>query len=129
MVCASHGPHEGVVVRKRSGGTSGVCGERVCFQYTAPRTCHTSKHFFACGSSGAHASQSALFCVISQTSHPHQFMSNAQCTSLGRISLPLQQSTPSLPYPLNGSIPCNSQHGVPFGRLAETILSRLAVRR
>ena len=43
-----------------------------CEQYTAPRTCYTRKHLLACGSSGAHASQSALFCVIPKKNHPHR---------------------------------------------------------
>ena len=46
-------------------------------------------------------------------------MSHAQCTWLDRIPVPPRRSTPSLPYPLNGSITCNPQHGVQFGRLAE----------
>ena len=35
----------------------------------------TRQHFFACGSSGAHASQLALFCVISQNGHLHRHSS------------------------------------------------------
>ena len=46
-------------------------------------------------------------------------MSHAQCSWLDRIPFPLPRSTPSLLYPLNGSISCNPQQGVPFGRLAE----------
>ena len=53
--------------------------------------------------------------ILSGTFH----VTHAQCTWLDRIPLPPQHSTPSLLYPLNGSIPCNPQHGVPFGRLAE----------
>ena len=46
-------------------------------------------------------------------------MSHAQSTWLDRIPLPPPHSTPSPLYPLNGSVPRNLQHGVPFGRLAE----------
>ena len=46
-----------------------------CKQYTEHRTCHTRKHFLACGSCRAHASQSALFCVISGKSHLHRHIS------------------------------------------------------
>ena len=46
-------------------------------------------------------------------------MSHAQCSLLDRIPFPLPHSAPSLLYPLNGSISCNPQEGVPFGRLAE----------
>ena len=46
-------------------------------------------------------------------------MSHAQSTWLDRIPLPPPHSTPSLLYPINGSVPRNLQHGVPFGRLAE----------
>ena len=75
---------------------------------------------FACGSSGAHASQLGLFCVISQKSHPLRLsLSHAQSTWPDRIPLPPSHSTPSLLYPLNGSIPCNPQHGVQFGGLAK----------
>ena len=35
-------------------------------------TLHTRKHCFPCASSAAHASQPALFCVISQNSHLHR---------------------------------------------------------
>ena len=43
-------------------------------------TIHRSSHAthantFACGSSGAHASQLALFCVISHDGHPHKLIS------------------------------------------------------
>ena len=46
-------------------------------------------------------------------------MSHARCSRLNLIPLPPPHSTPSLLYPLNGSILRNPQHGVPFGRLAE----------
>ena len=46
-------------------------------------------------------------------------MSHGQCTWLDCIPLPPPHSTPSLLYPLNGSIPCNPPHGVQFGHLAE----------
>ena len=46
-----------------------------CKQYIAVHTRHTRKHFFACGSGRAHASQPALLCVISQNSHLHKHIS------------------------------------------------------
>ena len=46
-------------------------------------------------------------------------MSHAICTRHDRIPLPPPHNTPSLHYPLYGSISCNPQHGVQFGRLAE----------
>ena len=76
-----------------------------CKLHCAPRTCHTHKHFLACGSS-------------MQGSRAH-FMSHAQRSWLDRISCPPPHSTPSLLYPPNRSIPCISPQGVPFGRLAE----------
>ena len=46
-------------------------------------------------------------------------MSHAQCTWVDRIPLPPPHSTPFLLYLLNGSVSCNPQYGVQFGRLAE----------
>ena len=63
----------------------------------------------------------ALFRVISQNSHLHR---HGSCLTfnvhwLDRIPHPPPHSTPSLLYHLSGSIPCNPQHDVQVGRLAE----------
>ena len=64
---------------------------------------------FACG-----------LCHFTKLSSPWaRFMSHAQRTWLDHIPLPLPHSTPSVLHPLNGRIPCNPQHGVQCGRLAE----------
>ena len=71
--------------------------------------------FFACASS-------LHFCVISQKSHPRRRVSCRTRNVHGLTAflfLFRTASTPSLLYPLNGSISCNPQHGVPLGRLAE----------
>ena len=60
-----------------------------CKQHTAPRTCHTRKHF----------SRVAQACISCHMRNVHGLA--------------------SLLHPLSGSIPCILQQGVPFGRLAE----------
>ena len=80
-----------------------------------------------------------LFCVClksallrhfsKESSSRARFMSHAQCSWLDRIPFPLPRSTPSPLYPLNGSISCNPQQGVPFGRLAEQSPTTRARRR
>ena len=85
-------------------------GERQCVNSTPHLARVTHANFLACGSSGVHASQ-----LATQPSSQAKFMSHAQCTWLDRILLP----PPSLLYLLNGTIPCDPQHGVQFGRLPE----------
>ena len=71
--------------------------------------------FFACASC-------LHFCVISQKSHPRRRVScrTRYVHGLTAFFPPLSpRSTPSLLYHLNGSISCNPQQGVLFGRLAE----------
>ena len=51
-----------------TGNSDAFVSDGRCKQYTAPRTCHTRKHF----SSVAQGSSSHCSCVISQNSHLHR---------------------------------------------------------
>ena len=99
-----------------------LCFDRIpsCKQYTELRTCHTRKHFLACGSSGAHASQSALCCVIF-SKEPHRIISCRTLHAHGLIvfffSFAAQPPSP-LHLPIK-SIPCHPQQGLSLGRFAE----------
>ena len=87
------------------------------------RVTHTQTLFCVC-------LKSALLRHFSkESSSQARFMSHAQCSWLDRIPFPLPHSTPSPLYPLNGSISCNPQQGVPFGRLAEQSPTTRARRR
>ena len=74
----------------------------------------THKHFLPCGSSGAHASQSAF----SKKGHLHRRIS-CRTHGLTAYLFLLPHSTPSLLDPSNRSIPCHPQQGLSFGRFAE----------
>ena len=87
-----------------------------CKQCTAHRTCHSRKHFFACGSSGAHAPHFSLFCVISQNSHLHRHIScrTRIVHGLTAFFFHFRTALRLCFHPLKWSISCNPQHGVQF---------------
>ena len=94
-------------------------------QYTARRTCHTRKQFFACGSS------SHCLCHFAQKDHLHGYgsclMRNVHDLTAFFFHLP--HSTPSLLYLLNGKQLCNLQHGVQFWPSCRTERHYLTLRR
>ena len=106
----------------------------------APRTCHTRKHFYTCGSSGAHASQSAVFCVISKKCHPHGRISCRTLIAHGLIGYLFFCGTALRLYSILQTGPSSAFRNKDF-RLAfwpnrvcsqvmsPTILWRLAVRK
>ena len=71
-----------------------------------------------CG--GVHASQTALFCIISKKSHPHRRISCRTPHVHGLTAFLLPHSTLSPLYFPNRSTPCHPQQGLSFSRLAWT---------